>query len=153
MAARFTTGVVFEGGSFVLLARILGADGTPAVQASFTDIDYEVWSIPVPLDKRTGLDWQAKYVNVTTPAKVVEETAMVVADVIFDTLQTDDRWTVDATGYNFAFEMPADTIPESLLDNYPKIPWYDIPVKFTPTTGEVFFARFRVEAVPNLFGR
>lgn len=152
MAAKVTKGIVFEGGSFVLLARILGADGEPVVQASFTNIKYEVWSIPVPLEERRG-DWTTKFVNVDIPANEVNETAMVIADVIFDTLQTDDRWTVDTTGYNFAFEAPAATLPASDLEDYPQIPWYNVVVKFTPAVGEVFFAQFNLQAVPNLFGK
>lgn len=152
MAARITKGIVFEGGSFVLLARILGADGEPVTQASLTDIDYEVWSIPVPLEEQRG-DWTTKFVDVSVPAKEVAETAMTVASVIFDTLQTDDRWTVDTTGYNFAFEAPAATLPASDLEDYPQIPWYNVSVKFTPATGGVFFAQFNLQAVPNLFGK
>lgn len=38
--------------------------------------------------------------------------ALVVADAIFNTLQTGTIWTEDSTGFNFLHQLPANAIPE-----------------------------------------
>lgn len=78
---------VWEKGSVLVLARITGeaaANGvaTPITQATITSIALKITELP----SRT----------------VVAPPEITVSDVVFDTMQTDDRWTIDAVGYNFA---------------------------------------------------
>jgi hypothetical protein len=89
-----TTGVVWEDSTPFLMARIEGTDGDLITQADVSSIAY------------TSVDMHGD----TTSA--VSSGALVVAATVFDTLQTDSRWTVDSTGYNFGFLLPAACIPE-----------------------------------------
>ena len=73
---------VWEKGSVRVMARIEGEAGTAITQATIVEIAMKITLLPA----RT----------VITPPPIT------VSDVIFDTLQTDARWTVDSTGYNFA---------------------------------------------------
>lgn len=99
------------------MGRIKGNDAANITQAGISSIVCNVFD----LDSRS-----------MTP---LVSPAMVVADNVFDTLQTDDRWTVDDTGYNFRHEMPASTFADG-----DKI--YRVEYKFTPASGAVFWAVF-----------
>jgi hypothetical protein len=103
-----------------LLRRIEGSDGEPITRASISSISYEVWR------------------TLGGPAvEVVNETALDKNVVIFDTLQLDARWTVDAVGYNFRFELPGTALPVA-ADNT------QIDVKITPVTGNPFLVPFQI---------
>jgi hypothetical protein len=72
-----------------------------------------------------------------TPGTALSTTAVVVADSVFDTLQTDGRWTEDSTGYNFR-----DTIPAASLASGSS--QYRVEYKVTTTSGSIFFLVFEV---------
>lgn len=98
-----------------LLARIELPNGNNATQAAVTGITYSVFADGVAVG--------------------VEDTALVVADTIFDALQgandTDKRWTKDKTGYNFRFEVPAARFPAPAEE-------CRVEILFDPTSGENF---------------
>ena len=73
-----------------------------------------------------------------TPATALATDACVVADVVFDTLQTDGRWSEDETGYNFR-----DTIAAS---NFATATVYRVEYYFTTTGGSKFMAVFEPDA-------
>lgn len=123
MSTVIETTPVFEDSGCYLMARIVGNNAANIVQVDITSIALTV--------TETGGD-------AGTPA------AVTVATVIFNTLQTDARWTVDATGYNFRYEVPAAT-----LANGGKV--YVFEFKFTPASGPVFHVVFQVPTV-NLLG-
>ena len=120
MSADITTGVAWEDGAVVLMRRIQNASGTNITQASLTGITYSVWE--------EG--------NATA---IVTSTAVTVADVIFDTLQTPSIWTEDTTGYNFRHDVASTCMPTGNR-------WYRFEYSFDPTSGQDFKVVFRVWA-------
>ena len=110
------TAVVWEDGTAILMARILGADGTAVDQSDVATIDLEVFDL-----------------NSTTPKTAVRSESLTVAAVIFNSLVTTDaRWTKDTTGYNFLFAAPASDFVDGNRD-------YRLKFKVVATTGEVGF--------------
>lgn len=77
------------GGPLTLLGRVELEDATNAQQA---DIASGVYSI-AKFDQDNE--------SITTPVTGHTAVALTIADVIFDALQTDARWTLDEIGYNF----------------------------------------------------
>jgi hypothetical protein len=70
------------------MARVVGiADGANITQASVDSLTFNLYQ------KRTT-------------AAALQSYSLVVAKVVFDALQTDDRWTVDSTGYNVGYLLP-----------------------------------------------
>ena len=153
MAAQIIFGSGFEASTATLLARVTGVDGEPIVQASLTTLSYEVWEIPVPLEYKNR-DWQSLYLNPTIPTKIVSAVSLTIADVVFDTLQLDDRWAdLDAIGYNLAVPLPDTTFPLGDLEDYPKGIWNEIPFKAVPAVGPSFRFSFKMLAKANNFGK
>jgi len=105
--------VIWEDSGYTVLANILGHDGTSVAQADVSSI---AWTIA----------------DRTVPDTAVATGTLVVADVIYDALQTSDpRWSRDTTGFNFLAPMAASTVP-----NGNKV--YHLRYTFTPPTGEVY---------------
>ncbi len=77
---------------------------------------------------------------------VVTPPTFTVAAVFFDTLQTDVRWTIDSTGYNFGHMIDGDTYitdPESV---------YELAYFLTPVSGGELIRR-AVDVKPRqIFG-
>lgn len=120
-----TAGVVFEDAGAFFMARIVGNDAANITQASLNAITCKV------------IDHDDTGSTVLTPT-------VTIATSVFDTLQTDARWTKDTTGYNFGFAMPATTFATGLKK-------YRVEFSFDPDTGEDFKAAFDVDA-KALFG-
>ncbi len=82
---------ILQGTAPFVLARLLAPDdGDPLVQADLSAI---VWSLfDLDADPRTA---------------IVDGATLTISNVIFDTLQTDSRWTADDVGYNFAHQVPS----------------------------------------------
>ena len=115
---------VFEDSGFSLMARVTGNDAENIQQADISSISYYVEDLD---------DDDA------TPATGT----LTVADVVFDTLQTDARWDEDATGYNFRWDVPASLVATG---NHR----YVFEIKFTPASGEPFHVRAKVTAAQIL---
>ena len=125
--ATVVTGNIDERSGCVLLARLTGDDGDAIVQADVSSAAYEVWDITdSPVVRITGA------------------TSLTVANVVYNTLQTDARWTKDSTGYNFAMVLPAASVPDAHS--------YRVDVQITPAAGQVFFAKFELVARKTYFG-
>jgi len=89
MTCETTTGSVYEDSTFSLMARF-EVDGANATQADCSSITIKAWDMS---------DFGTQVLSAT----------LVVADVVFDALQTDGRWSEDSTGYNFRYDV-ADTV-------------------------------------------
>lgn len=109
---------IYEDSSVVLMARILHTDRNPIQQADFGSITIKAYDLA---DTST-----------TTYAAT-----LVVADVIFDTLQTDARWTKDSTGYNFRTIAPPTAFPNG--DST-----YSVEVKITDSVSAVGFFTYTI---------
>jgi hypothetical protein len=66
----------------------------------------------------------------STPTTAIDSSAVTVNTSVFDTLQTDDRWTIDTTGYNFR-----DVVAGSILTSGNR---YRIEYVFTGASSEKF---------------
>ena len=118
--ARVYKAWVFEDGGATVLARIRGNSGAYITQASLSTITYNVYDLD---------DSDAAVTN----------GSVTISSSVFDTLQTgDDRWTADSVGFNFAFSLPVAAFPNgaTTTNNYRR---YRIEIKFTPSSGTVFF--------------
>lgn len=119
-----TKGEVYEDSGAVLMARVQGEDATNITQAGTTAVTYKVFDA-----------------DSTTPNTAVATGTLTVADVIFDALQTDARWTLDSTGYNFRHTMAASVFNDP---NHR----YEIEYLFDPVSGEDFFVLFHIYTRP-----
>ncbi len=66
-----------------------------------------------------------------------------VATAVFDTLQTDARWTEDSTGYNFRDDLAATKLPSGSTA-------YRVEYLFSPTVGEDWYVVFELTALDLL---
>jgi hypothetical protein len=124
-------GTVFKNGSAVLMARIVDAAGVEITQAAITAIEYSIYELnPCQSD---SLSVVAGHDGVN----------LGVEDVVFDTLQTDDLWTVDAEGYNFRH-----VIDVALDEAFPVAGvHYQVRFELTPASGQKVVVRFRLVAI------
>ena len=76
---------VNEASSFSLMYRVY-VDGVAMVQSDVSTIEYAV-------------------INEGTKEVITALTSLTVANVVYDTLQTDVRWTKDNVGYNFKHDV------------------------------------------------
>jgi hypothetical protein len=121
MASIFRASSVFEDSGFHLMARITIHDASNAQQADISSISLQVWDI--------DRDFQVGATENLT-----------VANVVFDTLQTDARWTADSTGYNFRYTGTAAQVSKGGST-------YRYEFKITPASGEVYHIVFDVPTI------
>ncbi len=96
------------GGSPLLMARVSGKFNAYITQATISSINRTI------TNKDTGAE--------------VSSDALVVADVVYDTLQTGGPWTYDDTGYNFADQPPDEDLDAAAT--------YVVVYTLVPTSGE-----------------
>jgi hypothetical protein len=118
--ARITEKIIFEDSPAQCLARVVGNDGAAIQQSDYGAITYAVFEEDTTTAIATG--------------------TLTVANVVFDAYQTDARWTVDATGYNFRTTIPASDLTAG--DGV-----YRIEFLFSPTGQEQFFVIFQVTTI------
>ena len=129
-AAVDTFGSVFKNGTITNMARITGADAANITQSDISSGTYSVFLLnDQDADDRT--------------ATLHTDLPLTIASVIFDTLQTDARWTEDDTGYNFrhTVDVSSSTAFETAGRRYL------VEYKLTPSSGQVIIARFQVDCI------
>jgi len=124
-------GTAFKNGSVTLLARIVGVGDANIVQADVNTIRYSVYL----------LDDQ----NPDNRTAVTEHTdaTLAVADVVFNSLQTDAMWTVDAIGYNFRHVLDVSAHQAFTVAGRR----YLIEYQLTPAVGQMILVRFRMNVI------
>ena len=115
-----TLATIYEDTGVTCMSRILGDDAAAITQATTSAIVLNAF-------KNTS----------TTPTYTA---SLTVADVVFDSYQTDARWSKDATGYNFRYSAIA-----SIFDDGDAT--FRLEFKFTPTSGSVYFVIFEIDTV------
>ena len=129
--AQDIRGTVFKNGSAVLLARIVDVNGDAVATSDLSSVSYSVLEID-PVDHDT-----------LTPIAGHDEVTLDVADVFYDTLQTDGAWSVDEVGYNFRHELEVDTDEAFIVAGAN----YQVRYEVTPATGQKLVFRFLVRCI------
>ena len=112
-ASDIIKGTVWEDASATCMGRLTTPTGANATQSSVSTITYGVYD----------LDGTQPLIAVTSGTAATTAT-------LYNALQTDARWTEDATGYNFAYTVT----PTSLANGEHQ---YRVVFTFTFTTAEV----------------
>ena len=130
-SAQDTYGTVFKNGAAILLARVVGTDGSPLVASDASALQYSVLELDeCRPDQQTAIDGH-------------DDVTLSIGESIFDTLQTDSLWTLDATGYNFRHE-----IDVSSDEAFPKAGVsYQVRYQLTPVSGQKVVFRFHMRAI------
>lgn len=124
-------GTAFKNGTITSLARVVGADGSNITQS---DISSGVYSIYL-LDDQDA-DGRTVVANHTAAS-------LTIADVIFDTLQTDAIWTKDNEGYNFKHTIDiSNDVAFAIAGRR-----YLVEYTLTPSSGQKILIRFRVNVI------
>ncbi len=131
MQTHDISGTVFQNGTATLLARVVGNDGAPIVQADAATIDCSICL----LDDDDP--------DFRQPLEGHENVELDPAAVVSNQLVVDSLWTIDAVGYNFRHE------PDVSLS--PAFPWagkkYLVEYRLTPPAGQIVLVRFRLYAI------
>lgn len=121
----------FEDSGITLMGYVRGAGRQPITPASIESISYRVIECT---DKE-----QAEAANGEV---VVEDTALVVDDVVFSPPSTGDgTWTKDDVGYTFRFDSPATDRPTGNR-------WHRYEFVFVPVSGAPLHAVWIVKTLP-----
>ncbi|HUT14067.1 MAG TPA: hypothetical protein VMY42_26500 [Thermoguttaceae bacterium] len=129
--AADTQAIVFKNGTATCLARVVGNDAANLVQADISAASYSIYLLDDDdADSRTA---------VTGHAAV----SLTVADLLFDSLQTDALWTADATGYNFRHAIDISTDVAFAIAGRR----YLVEFTLTPVTGQTILIRFRLNII------
>jgi len=124
-------GAAFKHGSVTLLARIVGAGGANIVPPDISAIRYTVYLLDdQDPDSRTAVTGHT-------------DVLLSVSAVLLGSLQTDPRWTVDATGYNFCHVLDVSAHPAFTIAGRR----YLVEYRLTPVVGQVIVVRFRINVI------
>ncbi len=126
-----TYGTVEKGGTVTCLARIVGDAATVISQATISTATYSVFLLDDDdPDSRTVVSGH-------------DGASLTVSAIIFNTLQTDARWTVDSTGYNFRHTIDVSSNNAFAVAGRN----YLVEYLLMPASGQVIIVRFRLNCI------
>jgi hypothetical protein len=125
-SAKEKSRTVFENCAAILMARLVDACGLPIQPADIRAIDCTIYEI------------DPCWPHSLTLVNRYNAVFLAVAAVVFDSLQTDELWSVDDVGYNFRHEINFDG-----HERFPK-PGFQYQVRYglTNAHGERTIVRF-----------
>lgn len=112
----------FEDSGGSLMARVVGPNAATVTSTMLSGITYSVYDTAEP---------STSLVNAST---------LTIGDVIYDTLQTDARWSRDSVGYNFRFDTFSSELPTGKRK-------YRYEFRFVPVSGQQFHAAWEITTV------
>ena len=115
-----TNATIYEDTGITCMSRILGDDASAITQSTTSAITVAVFK------------------NASTSATYTA--SLTVADVVFDSYQTDARWSKDSTGYNFRYAVVASVFDAGDAT-------YRVEFKFTPSSGSQYFVIYKINTV------
>jgi len=126
-----TYGTVEKGGTVTCLARVVGEDAAVINQASISTATYSVFLLDDDdPDSRTVVSGH-------------DDASLTVSAIIFNSLQTDARWSVDSTGYNFRHTIDVSSNNAFAVAGRN----YLVEYRLMPATGQVIIVRFRLNCI------
>ena len=129
--AKDIQGTVFQRAPATFMARVEDSTGALLVQAAVNSVKYTVYKV-VPGEPETQSTIMG-HENISLDKTVV----------VYDVLQTDSTWTVDAVGYNFRHE-----IDVSQYEAFPQAgDVYQVRYEITPVSGQKIVFRFQVRCI------
>jgi hypothetical protein len=117
-----------QNGSGVLLARLVDRAGVGVRPSEVRTIEYSLYE----LDPW----WPHLFSSVTGRTAV----ALAVEDVLFDSLQVDEVWTVDSLGYNFRHEIRFGERMQFSQGRF----HYEVCYQITLTSKQITVVRFQL---------
>ncbi len=130
-SAKDIQGTAFQNATAAFLARVEDSSGSQLTQANVSAVSYTVSEVDNDCGDRS-------------PAVVGHENvSLSKTDVVYNTLQTDTTWTVDAIGYNFRHEL--DVSQHEAFAKVGQV--YQVRFEVTPTSGQKIVFRFRVRCI------
>jgi len=124
-------GTVFKNASATFLARVVNSEETPITDADIASAKYSVYLV------------DENDMTAHTVVSAHSDVSVSVGSIIFGSLQNDDSWDVDNTGYNFKHSL--DVLSDQAFTEAGRI--YRIVFELTPTYGQVIVVRFRVHVI------
>ncbi len=124
-------GTVEKGGTVSCLARVVGEDAAAINQSTIASATYSVFL----LDDNDP--------DLRSAVSGYDAVSLAVSSIIFNSLQTDARWTADEVGYNFRHTIDISTNNAFAIAGRN----YLIEYRLTPSSGQVIIVRFRVNCI------
>ena len=106
--AKIVKSKVWEDSAVYLMARVVGRDAAVLTQSDISSIT-------------------ARFYAVDTETEIISDVSLTPSSVLFNSLQTDAKWTVDSTGYNFGYLAPKTA--------FAGVDSIRVDIEFTPSSG------------------
>ncbi len=129
--AKDIQGTVFKDATATFMARVESSAGVNLDQAAVATIQYTIREISL-------VDPGVQRAIIGHENVLLDKTA-----VIYDVLQNDSTWTVDATGYNFRHEI--DVSQHEAFSQAGEV--YQVRYEIVPVVGQKIVFRFCVRCI------